>query len=109
MAGEVGALGADVADEGAQPAVGRIRVQPGVPEQGDPDPGQGEGQGPHNQIAQQGGAVVLRHRGHQVAAAHQRQRGGKAGTRVATVRVNPSLVSASSTGLWGWRRRDTST
>ena len=37
--GTVGVLGTDVANEGAQPAVGRIRVQPGVPEQGDPDPG----------------------------------------------------------------------
>ncbi len=59
--------------------MGRVGFQPGVPEQGDPDRWQREGQGTNNQIPQQGGAVMFRHSGHQIAAAHQRQRGGKAG------------------------------
>ncbi|MNI41631.1 hypothetical protein D3C73_958890 [compost metagenome] len=57
----------------------RVGVLAGVPDQGDPDPCQREGQGQGHQIGVQGGAVPLGNRRHQVAAPHQGQGSGKAG------------------------------
>ncbi len=83
---------ADVPDVAAQPAVGRIGVQPRVPEQGHRERRQRDRQGKAEHSGAQVAGVVFGNAGDQVGAAGERQRGREAVDQGGDVPLEPEQL-----------------